>query len=144
MMWIARWKPAAAVAAALIVAAAGVAVHGRQEPPANARKITVTAVRSKAVTLTQQYVGQIKSHHHIEIRAPVAGNLGEVQVGEGQAVKRGDLLFRITPLDREKPDAEGKDNAASIKAPFDGVLGRLRRQQGSFVREGRDSDDLVR
>ncbi len=44
MMWLARLKPLAAVAAALILATAGVAVLGRQQPaPEGAREQAKTA-----------------------------------------------------------------------------------------------------
>ena len=44
MMWLARLKPLAAVAAALILATAGVAVQGRQQPaPEGAREQAKTA-----------------------------------------------------------------------------------------------------
>jgi membrane fusion protein (multidrug efflux system) len=44
-------------------------------------------------------------------------------VKEGQAVKRGDLLFQVEPpRDKEKPEAENRDKVVSIKAPCDGLL----------------------
>ena len=69
----------------------------REKPHDEARKITVTTVQSKAVTLTQQYVCQIHSHHRIEVRAPEAGYLGAIPIREGQTVKRDDLLFQVRP-----------------------------------------------
>ena len=59
------------------------------------------------------------------------------QIKWGQAVKRNDLLFEIMPLvDKKKPDTENGDKVVSIKAPFDGLVGRLPRQRGSFVLKG--------
>src|SRR4051795_439277 len=49
MMWLARLKPLFAVAAALILATAGVAVQGRQQPaPEGAREQAKTAPRPTA------------------------------------------------------------------------------------------------
>jgi membrane fusion protein (multidrug efflux system) len=108
-----------------------------QTPRDGAHEIAVTTLQKRAVTLTQQYVCQIQSGHHIEVRAPAEGFVAAIEIREGQAVKRGDLLFQISPLvGREKPDAENGAKAVSIRAPFDGVVGRLSRQQGSLVLKG--------
>jgi membrane fusion protein (multidrug efflux system) len=102
-----------------------------------ARKITLTTVQSKAATITQRYICQIHSHRHIEVRALSEGQLVAIPVREGQRVKRGDLLFQVgPPMDRQEPDIENQDKVVSIKAPFEGLIGRLLRQQGSFVMKG--------
>ncbi len=55
----------------------------------------------------------------------------------GQAVKQGDLLFHVGPArDERKTDAEHRDQIFSIKATFDGLVGRFPRQLGSFVLKG--------
>lgn len=108
----------------------------REKPHDEAQKITVTTLRSNAVTLTQRYVCQINSHHHIQVRTPVAGHLGPVQIREGQTVKQDDLLFQVRPLmDKEKLDTKNEDNVVSIKAPFDGVVDHLPHPQGSLVQK---------
>jgi membrane fusion protein, multidrug efflux system len=103
----------------------------REKPHGEADKITVTTLESRAVTLTQRYVCQIHSHHRIEVRAPVEGYLVGIQIREGQTVKQDDLLFHVKPrTNKEKLDTEKDDKVVSIKAPFDGVVGRLPRQRG--------------
>ena len=90
----------------------------REKPHDEAHKITVTTLQSKAVTLTQRYVCQIHSHHHIEVRAPEAGYLAAIQIKEGQTVKRDDLLFQVRPLTgqgkagRRKRRQSGLDQSA--------------------------------
>ena len=76
-------------------------------------------MESKAVTLTQQYVGQINSHHRIEVRTPEAGYLGAIPIKEGQTVKRDDLLFQVksgTAQGKSETEKEGK--LVSIRAAF--------------------------
>jgi membrane fusion protein, multidrug efflux system len=99
-------------------------------------KITVATVQTKAVTLTQEYVCQLHSRHHIEVRAPVEGYLTAIPAREGHAVKLGDLLFQVKPHREKEKQEPTDDKVISIKAPFDGVLGRLASQQGSFVQKG--------
>jgi membrane fusion protein (multidrug efflux system) len=70
-------------------------------------KIVVTSPKAKDVTLTQQYVCQIRSRRHIKVRALQNGYLEEIRVNEGQGVKRGDLMFKIVPtLYQARLDAE--------------------------------------
>ena len=70
-------------------------------------KIVVTSPKAKDVTITQQYVCQIHSQRHIEVRALESGYLEEITVKEGQAVKKGDVMFKIIPiLYQAKLDAE--------------------------------------
>jgi membrane fusion protein, multidrug efflux system len=69
--------------------------------------ITVTSPQAKDVITTQQYVCQIRSQRHINVCAFVNGYVEEVLVREGQAVKAGDVMFKILPtLYKAKLDAE--------------------------------------
>ena len=89
------------------------------------------------VTVTQPYVGKIHAQQHISVRALVSGYLSEFKVREGQEVKKGDRLFQIAPI-LDKGGAKAKLDAvfANVKAPFDGLVGRLQEQLGSLVKEG--------
>jgi membrane fusion protein (multidrug efflux system) len=146
-------------------------------------KIVLTSPKAMDVAISQRYVCQIHSQRHIEIRDLVNGHLTEIRVREGQAVRKGDLMFKIAPsVNQAKLDAElaevqiaqlELDNAnklfedkvvsekevalhraklaraqakarlaraeldfTNILAPFDGILGGLHEQLGSFVKEG--------
>ena len=61
-------------------------------------KIVVTSPVKQDVISTQPYVCQIHSCKHIEVRALEGGYLEEIRVNEGQAVKKGDLMFKILPV----------------------------------------------
>jgi membrane fusion protein (multidrug efflux system) len=75
-------------------------------------KIVATSPVVKEVVSTQQYVCQIHSRRHIEVRALESGYLEEIPVKEGQIVEEGDLLFKILPtiyqakLDSEVAEAD--------------------------------------
>lgn len=84
--------------------------HG--EADSHAHKIIVTSPVLKDVISTQPYVCQIHSCKHIEVRALEGGYLEEIGVKEGQAVKKGELMFQIVPtlyqarLDSEVAEAQ--------------------------------------
>jgi membrane fusion protein (multidrug efflux system) len=109
-----------------------------QKPPDEARRVTVAAVRSSNVTITQPYLCEIRARRHIEVRTLTVGRIAAIPVEEGQAVKRGDLLFQLDPpKDEASQDAKKYDKTfSSVKAPFDGRVGRLLRKPDSVVLEG--------
>ena len=61
-------------------------------------RFTVTSPLRKDTTVSQEYVCQIRSIQHIELRALERGYLRDIYVDEGQFVKKGQLMFRIMPL----------------------------------------------
>ncbi|GGF16429.1 efflux RND transporter periplasmic adaptor subunit [Hymenobacter cavernae] len=61
-------------------------------------KFLVTSPLQKDTTLTKEYVAQIHSIQHIEMRALEKGYLQKIFVDEGQTVKKGQLMFQIMPL----------------------------------------------
>lgn len=85
--------------------------EGKEAAHGEHHKIVVTSPKAMDVTLTQQYVCQIHSRRNIEVRALQEGYLEPISVREGQAVKKGDVLFRVMPvlyktrLDAEKAEA---------------------------------------
>jgi membrane fusion protein (multidrug efflux system) len=67
--------------------------------------------------ITKEYVSQVRSIQHIELRAQERGYLDKIYVDEGQMVKKGQLLFQIMPklyeADMQKAQAEA--NFAKIE-----------------------------
>jgi membrane fusion protein (multidrug efflux system) len=72
-------------------------MHEGEEPHQEHQKIVVTSPLAKDVVVTQEYVCQIRSRRHIPVKSLQSGYLEEIPVKEGQAVKTGDVLFRIVP-----------------------------------------------
>ncbi len=92
--------------AVIAVSLSSCAKHHEQHHE-EAHKITATTPVARDVTITQQYVSQIHSQRHIDIRALERGYLEEITVQEGQAVKAGDVLFKVLPtLYKARYDAE--------------------------------------
>lgn len=57
----------------------------------------VTNPIKKDTTITKDYVSQIHSIRHIELRALERGYLKSISVDEGQHVKKGQAMFQIMP-----------------------------------------------
>ncbi|MCO6499571.1 MAG: efflux RND transporter periplasmic adaptor subunit [Vicingus serpentipes] len=146
-------------------------------------KFLVTTPLKKDTIISKDYVCQIRSIQHIELRALEKGYLQNIYVDEGQFVKKGQLLFQIMPAmyQAELQKAQAEANFAeieyqntkvladsnivsanelalakaklqkaqaemsmaqvhldftSIKAPFDGIVGRFHVRLGSLLDEG--------
>lgn len=91
--------------------------HVEGEPHHADHRILVTSPVIMDVVSTQPYVCQIHSRNHIEVRALEGGYLEQILVKEGQAVKQGDLMFKILPiLYQAKLDADvAEANLAEIE-----------------------------
>ncbi|RYF25409.1 MAG: efflux RND transporter periplasmic adaptor subunit [Flavobacteriales bacterium] len=78
---------------------------------------TATSPLTIDTSFTKEYVSQIRSVRNIELRAQEKGFLERIYVDEGQAVKAGQLLFKIMPkmYEAEVMKAEAEVKAAQIE-----------------------------
>lgn len=83
----------------------------KEKKEANA-KFLVTSPLKTDTLIIKEYVCQIQSIRHIELRAQERGYLQNVYVDEGRFVKEGQLLFKIMPrlyeAEQQKAQAEAK------------------------------------
>jgi membrane fusion protein (multidrug efflux system) len=109
--------------------------HG-QHPRADARRITVAVVRATSANIPQPYPCRIESVAPVFVYSPVKGRVAAILVKEGQAVRRGDLLFKVRP-DGDEPKSPDGDGIVSIKAPCQGLVSGFRGPgPGDPVRKG--------
>ncbi|GLB51933.1 hemolysin D [Neptunitalea chrysea] len=77
----------------------------------------VTSPVKMDTLVTEDYVCQIRSIQHIELRAQERGYLEKIYVDEGQHVKKGELLFKIMPsvYEAELQKAQAEADFARIE-----------------------------
>ncbi|MFN8356028.1 MAG: efflux RND transporter periplasmic adaptor subunit [Spirosomataceae bacterium] len=85
------------VSFAALIGNMGCSSHG-EEKKEEAVKYQVTSPLVADTTATKDYVCQIRSIQHIELRALEKGYLQKIFVDEGQYVKQGQLMFQIMPV----------------------------------------------
>jgi membrane fusion protein, multidrug efflux system len=80
-------------------------------------KFLVTSPLRKDTLSTRQYVCQIRSIQHIELRALERGYLQKIFVDEGQHVRQGQRMFQIMPLlyQAEQQKAQAEADFAEIE-----------------------------
>ena len=71
--------------------------ESKKEEKREEAHFVVTNPIKKDTAITKEYVAQINSIQHIELRAQERGYLEKIFVDEGQHVKKGQLLFQIMP-----------------------------------------------
>ena len=71
-------------------------------------KFLVTSPVMKDTTIYNEYVAQISSSNHIELRSQERGYLEKIYVDEGQFVKKGQLMFKIMPTIYQAEVAKSK------------------------------------
>lgn len=99
---------------ALIIQASCKAPQKEQEEPS---KLVVTSPLKMDTAIAKEYVCQIHSIRHIELRAQERGYLNKIFVDEGQFVHKGQLLFQIMPklYEAELQKAQAEVNYAEIE-----------------------------
>lgn len=91
--------------------------HQEKEKMEAEAKFLVTSPVRMDTSITQEYVCQIQSIRHIELRAQERGYLQTIFVDEGKFVKRGQLLFQVMPqlYEAELQKAQAEANLAEIE-----------------------------
>ncbi|GAB3659708.1 efflux RND transporter periplasmic adaptor subunit [Echinicola sediminis] len=99
-----------------LIGHAGCSRHGEEKHEAETTFQVTSPVRMDT-TITEEYVCQIHSINHIELRAQERGYLQNIFVDEGQFVKKGQLLFQIMPnlYEAELQKAKAETNFAEIE-----------------------------
>lgn len=101
------------IAVAIILTACYHETHLIHEDPS----FLVTKVVKKDTLIHKEYVCQIRSIQHIELRTLEKGYLQKIFVDEGKFVRKGQLLFQIMPLiyQAETQKAQAEVNFAEIE-----------------------------
>lgn len=82
----------------LLLAVMALSCNSHQEEKQEAVNYIATSPLKKDTLVTRNYVAQIRSVQHIELRALEKGYLQKIFVDEGQFVRQGQLMFEIMPM----------------------------------------------
>ncbi|MEO8253071.1 MAG: efflux RND transporter periplasmic adaptor subunit [Flavobacterium sp.] len=101
----------------LMAALCTIGCNSHKEEKKEERTFQVTNPVAMDTSIVKEYVCQIHSIRHIELRAMEKGYLQKISVDEGQKVRKGQAMFQIMPniyqAELQKAKAEG--NAANIE-----------------------------
>ena len=121
------------------VAAAGLAAYfstdGRAREARKAAKgpqavpVTVAFVSQETVPVRLQAIGNVEAYLTVAVKARVDGQIVAVNFREGQAVRKGDVLFRIDPRPYEAALRQAQANALRDRAARDQARSQAQRYQ---------------
>jgi len=130
------------IAGALLVAlaAGGIAAYfstdtGAKEGNKAAAKgpppvpVTVATVQQQTAPVRLHAIGNVEAYSTVGVKARVDGQIVEVNFREGQAVKKGEVLFRIDPRPYEAALRQAEANALRDRAARDQARSQEKRYQ---------------
>ncbi len=97
-------------------------------PPQGPVPVSVVVMQPETVPVRMRFLGQTEGSQVVEIRARVAGYLGERTFTEGQRIEKGHKLFQIDPRPFEVALAEARAALARAEA----TLAHARQQRQRF------------
>jgi membrane fusion protein, multidrug efflux system len=117
--------------------------HEAAPPPHAAVPVTVLTVRPETVPVRMRFLGQTEASQTVEIRARVAGYLGERGFKEGDRVGKGQKLFQIDPRPFEVALAEAQAGLAMAEATQERAKGQVKRFEGMVAKGIGSQDELI-
>lgn len=90
----------------------------KEEKVTEKKEYLVTKPIIKDTTVIKDYVCQIKSINHIELRALESGYVQKILVDEGKEVKKGQLMFVIMPVLYQAEYEKAKAEAEYVKIEY--------------------------
>jgi multidrug efflux system membrane fusion protein len=101
-------------------------------PPA---PVIVVAARTASVPVTLGVIGNVQAYSAVAVRSQVDGQIREVHFREGQAVKKGDLLFTLDPRPYEAALRQAEANLAKDTALLDKARTDLARLESLVAKD---------
>jgi multidrug efflux system membrane fusion protein len=101
---------------------------GAQKSPA-AVAVTVAPVLQETVPVRVNAIGNVEAFQTVAVKARVDGQIHQVNMREGAAVKKGEVLFRIDPRPYEAALRQAEANALRDAAARDQARSQARRYQ---------------
>jgi membrane fusion protein, multidrug efflux system len=91
--------------------------------------VTVVPVMQQTVPVRVHAIGNVEAYSTVQIKARVDGQILDVNFREGQAVKKGEVLFRIDPRPYEAALRQAEANALRDAAARDQARSQDKRYQ---------------
>jgi membrane fusion protein, multidrug efflux system len=104
----------------------GKSAKGKGPPPV---PVTVATVQQQTIPVRLHAIGNVEAFATVALKARVDGQIVEVNFREGQALKKGEVLFRIDPRPYEAALRQAEANALRDRAARDQARSQEKRYQ---------------
>jgi len=85
------------------------------EQEKTAVKVDVFSIKKELINEYYSTSGIITSDHRVEVSSRLSGYIRNIKVREGSKVKKGDILFRVDPVDTKQQLAQAKADLNNAK-----------------------------
>lgn len=117
-----NWMLLALGAAALALSACGGKEEGRQAEPAGATvRAEVVTVAAAPMHISTEVPGTVISDQQVQVSSRLMGYIRDIKVQEGEAVRKGQLLFSIDPADVQAQINQARAGLAQAEAGLAGA-----------------------
>ncbi len=100
----------------LCVALVGCTSRSETKKEVEKPTLPVIELARHGATLDRDYAGHLEAIQNVEVRARVGGYLDKMLVDEGQAVRKGQLLFQLNPAEYQVMVAQAQASLESANA----------------------------
>jgi RND family efflux transporter MFP subunit len=126
-----------------LILTAAAAACGRPAPPRPQPPLVLVAQPlQRQVVDWDDYVGQFESPASVDLRPRVSGYVIAVGFRDGQAVRRGQVLFQIDPRPYQAAEDQAKAGVARAKAALDDARVELLRAQALLAVHATSQQDV--
>jgi HlyD family secretion protein len=107
------------------------------------KEVETTAVKQITLTETVSATGKVQPEVEVKISSEVSGEIIELPVKEGQAIKKGDLLVRINPDLYESGVSRSSASLSTARAGLNQAEAQLKEAKANYDRNKRLFDKGV-
>lgn len=126
-------------AALLAIAAVAVAACTNAE---SAEPLRTDTVRTRDIVISARAAGVVSPVTTIEVKSQASGEITEVNVTEGQEVRRGQLLVRVDPRIPQNAVTQAEADSAVAQASLANAESRLRRAEQLFAQQALTEEEV--
>lgn len=130
-----RWRRAAVIA---ITSLAGLACTQAE----SAEPLRTDTIRARDIVISARAAGVVSPVTTIEVKSQASGEITEVNVTEGQTVRRGELLVRVDPRIPENAVTQAQADSAVSQAALQNAESRLRRAEQLFAEQALTEEEV--
>lgn len=130
-----RWRLAAAIAISGIV---GLACTQAE----SAEPLRTDTIRARDIIISARAAGVVSPVTTVEVKSQASGEITEVNVTEGQTVRRGELLVRVDPRIPQNAVTQAQADSTVSQAALQNAESRLRRAEQLFAEQALTEEEV--
>jgi HlyD family secretion protein len=131
----ARWPQVAAIA---ITGLVGLACTQAE----SAEPLRTDTIRARDIVISARAAGVVSPVTTVEVKSQASGEITEVNVTEGQTVRRGELLVRVDPRIPQNAVTQAQADSAVSQAALQNAESRLRRAEQLFAEQALTEEEV--